>query len=210
MMTDGLTESKEIDGVTEKKETAMLDKEHLTDIGTALTKAVQELVTTAKLKAGDVFVIGCSTSEVRGSRIGTDSATEVGETIIKAATAVLEPLQIALAVQCCEHLNRALVVEKVVAEKHNWPLCNAIPQLHAGGAASMAAYNHFSEPAVVEAIQADAGIDIGDTFIGMHLKRVAVPVRLAVKTIGEAHVTAARVRPKYIGGGRAVYDESLM
>ncbi|MBE6080127.1 MAG: TIGR01440 family protein [Veillonella sp.] len=190
--------------------TSVDEAQLLGPIGDAVTAAVKELVTVAKLEAGDVFVIGCSTSEVRGSRIGTDSATEVGETIIEAATAVLELLNIALAVQCCEHLNRALVVEKSVAVKHNWPICNAVPQLHAGGAASMAAYKHFSEPVVVEAIEADAGIDIGDTFIGMHLKRVAVPVRLAVKAIGEAHVTAARVRPKYIGGGRAVYDESLM
>ena len=196
MVTDGLTEQN--------------DNVQLAAIGEAVTQAVSELVTIAKLQAGNVFVIGCSTSEVRGRRIGTDLATEVGETIIKAATAVLEPLKINLAVQCCEHLNRALVLEKAVAVAHNWPICNAVPQLHAGGAASMAAYKHFKEPVVVERVAADAAIDIGDTLIGMHLKPVAVPVRLAVKTIGEAHVTAGRVRPKYIGGARAVYDEALM
>lgn len=181
--------------------TSVDEAQLLRSIGEAVTAAVKELVTVAKLEAGDLFVIGCSTSEVRGSRIGTDSATDVGETIIKAA-AVLEPLKISLAVQCCEHLNRALVLEKSVANRHNWPICNAVPQLHAGGAASMAAYKHFAAPVVVERVEADAALDIGDTLIGMHLKPVAVPVRLGVKTIGEAHVTAGRVR--------AVYDESLM
>ena len=120
--------------------TSVDEAQLLRSIGEAVTAAVKELVTVAKLEAGDLFVIGCSTSEVRGSRIGTDSATDVGETIIKAAAAVLEPLKISLAVQCCEHLNRALVLEKSVANRHNWPICNAVPQLHAGGAASMAAY----------------------------------------------------------------------
>lgn len=182
----------------------------LTSISEAVTAAVSELVTVARLQAGDVFVMGCSTSEVRGARIGTESTTDVGEAIVAAATAVLEPQGITLAVQCCEHLNRALVLEKAVAMQHNWPICNAVPQLHAGGATAMAAYKHFKEPVVVERVAADAAIDIGDTLIGMHLKPVAVPVRLAVKTIGEAHVTAGRVRPKYIGGARAIYDESLM
>ncbi|WP_238390119.1 TIGR01440 family protein [Veillonella sp. R32] len=187
-----------------------LPKEELAVIKDAVTAAVTELVTVGRLTAGDVLVVGCSTSEVRGARIGTDSTTEVGQTIVAALLHVLQPKQIALAVQCCEHLNRALVVEKAVAKDHGWPICNAVPQLHAGGATSMAAFAQFTKPVVVESIQAEAGLDIGDTFIGMHLRPVVVPVRLQVKQIGEAHVTAARIRPKYIGGARAVYDESLM
>ncbi|WP_251443107.1 TIGR01440 family protein [Veillonella intestinalis] len=187
-----------------------IPNKELVVIKEAVTAAITELIVVSHLTAGDVVVVGCSTSEVRGSRIGTDSAEEVGATIIAALLAVLEPKQIALAVQCCEHLNRALVIEKSVARNRGWAICNAVPQLHAGGAASMAAYNQFEAPVVVEAIEADAGLDIGDTFIGMHLKPVVVPVRLGVKQIGGAHVTAARIRPKYIGGSRAAYDEALM
>lgn len=187
-----------------------LPNEALVAIKEAVTAAVTELVAVGRLSAGHVLVVGCSTSEVRGARIGTDSTTEVGQTIVEALLAVLAPKQIALAVQCCEHLNRALVVEATVAKAHGWPICNAVPQLHAGGAASMAAFAQFKDPVVVETIQAEAGLDIGDTFIGMHLRPVVVPVRLQVKQIGEAHVTAARIRPKYIGGSRAVYDDSLM
>ncbi|MBS4912945.1 MAG: TIGR01440 family protein [Veillonella sp.] len=181
-----------------------------TDLKQAVHTAVTELLQVAKLERGDLLVVGCSTSEIRGSKIGTDSAEEMGTTIVAALQEVLVPAGINLGVQCCEHLNRAVIVEKAVAKAHNWPIGNVIPQLHAGGAASMAAYASFKEPVAVEKVEAEAGLDIGDTFIGMHLKPVVVPVRLSIKSIGEAHLTAARIRPKYIGGPRAVYDESLM
>lgn len=156
------------------------------------------------------MIIGCSTSEVQGKKIGTASGPDIGVAIYEALAAVAKEKGFALAFQCCEHLNRAIVTERSVAERNDLYICNAVPQLHAGGAMATTAFGRMADPVVVEYIKADAGLDIGDTFIGMHLKHVAVPVRLAVKTIGEAHLTAARVRPKYIGGPRAVYDEALM
>ncbi|MDY3973095.1 TIGR01440 family protein [uncultured Veillonella sp.] len=176
----------------------------------AVHTAVTELLNVARLERGDLLVVGCSTSEIRGSKIGTDSAEEMGQTIVAALQEVLVPAGINLGVQCCEHLNRVIIIEKAVAKAHNWPIGNVVPQLHAGGATSMAAWATFKEPVAVEHVEAEAGLDIGDTFIGMHLKPVVVPVRLSIKSIGEAHLTAARIRPKYIGGPRAVYDDALM
>ena len=172
--------------------------------------AVSELCDEAKLKSGDIMVIGCSTSEVCGEKIGTHSAEDVGKTLFDAVMSVLSEKGIFLAAQCCEHTNRALIVEKSCAEKYNLEQVNLSPQLHAGGSFGTAAYNGFSEPCAVDFIKADAGIDIGGTLIGMHLKRVAVPVRLSINKIGEANIICARTRLRFVGGERAVYDHSLM
>ena len=157
------------------------------ELTTQARQAVTELLEAAKLKPGKIFVVGCSSSEMVGARIGKGSSLE--------------------AVQCCEHLNRALVVERAVAESHGFEIVNAIPQLHAGGSFAMTAWANFKDPVLVETIVADAGIDIGGTLIGMHLRRVAIPVRLSIKKIGEANILCARTRPKYIGGARAVYQK---
>ena len=178
------------------------------DIKTQCQTAVKELIDTAKLKKGDIMVVGCSTSEVVGSKIGTNSDPDTAERIFDGIYSILKENGIYLAVQCCEHLNRAIVTERAAL-----PLAeavNVIPQKKAGGSLATVAYHSFKNPIVVEDVKADAGMDIGDTFIGMHLKKVAVPVRLSIKQIGEAHLTCARVRPKFIGGIRAVYDENLL
>ncbi|WP_110112628.1 TIGR01440 family protein [Bacillus sp. CGMCC 1.16541] len=157
---------------------------------------------------GQLMVIGCSTSEVVGERIGTAGTKEVAEMLFRTFTHFQQETGVSLAFQCCEHLNRALVVEKEVAEKRGLEVVSVIPIRKAGGAMATYAYHHFKNPVVVEFIKADAGIDIGDTFIGMHLKHVAVPVRCSIKQIGNAHVTFATTRPKLIGGVRAVYEQS--
>jgi len=178
------------------------------DIKTQCEKAVKELIEFAKLKSGDILVVGCSTSEVVGSKIGTNSDPDTAEQIFDGIYSVLKEKGIFLAVQCCEHLNRAIVTEKQAVPFSE--IVNAIPQKKAGGSLATVAYKSFNQPVVVEEIKADAGMDIGDTFIGMHLKKVAVPVRLSIKEIGNAHLTCARVRPKFVGGSRAVYDENLL
>ena len=170
--------------------------------------AVKELIEITKLKKGDILVVGCSTSEVVGSKIGTNSNIDVAKEIFDGLYAPLKEKGIFLAVQCCEHLNRAIVIESDALP--NAERVNVVPQKKAGGSLATTAYENFSSPIVVEEIKADAGLDIGDTFIGMHLKKVAVPVRLSIKKIGETHLTAARVRPKFIGGVRAVYDQDLL
>ena len=172
-------------------------------------QAVTELLDVAKLKPGKLFVIGCSSSEMVGARIGKGSSLEAAQAAFAGIYPVLQERGIELAVQCCEHLNRALVVERDVAEAHGFEIVNAIPQLHAGGSFAMTAWANFKDPVLVETIVADAGLDIGGTLIGMHLKKVAVPVRLKQNRIGQAIVLAARTRPKFIGGERAIYDESL-
>lgn len=169
--------------------------------------AASALCLSAGLKAGDIVVVGCSTSEVHGCTVGSDSSPAIAEAIFCGLDAVFGPKGIYLAAQCCEHLNRAIVIERAAlpfAER-----VNVVPQPKAGGSFATAAYRHFSEPVVLEEIRADAGLDIGGTLIGMHLKRVAVPLRLPVKKIGEAILLSARTRPRFIGGVRAVYDESL-
>ena len=168
----------------------------------------REILEKTTLTKGNIFVVGCSTSEVVGSKIGTNSDPLVAEKIFDGIYNPLKEKGIYLAVQCCEHLNRAIVIEKdalPIAEP-----VNVIPQKKAGGSLATVAYSKFKNPIVIEEIKADAGMDIGDTFIGMHLKKVAVPVRLSVKQIGEAHLTCARVRPKFIGGIRAIYNEELL
>lgn len=169
--------------------------------------AISEIVEKASLKAGSILVIGCSTSEIVGEKIGTNSAPAVASEVFDALYAYAKERGIYLAVQCCEHLNRAIVIEKEAAP-YAEPV-NVVPQPKAGGSMAAKAYSSFPAPVVVEEIKADAGLDIGSTLIGMHLKKVAVPVRLENNRIGEALVTAARTRPKFIGGERAVYDKNL-
>lgn len=171
--------------------------------------AVTELVETAGLSAGNLFVIGCSSSEIAGHRIGTDSSVEIGQTVFQAIYPVLKAKGIYLAAQCCEHLNRAIILEKEAARKYGLEIVNAVPQPKAGGSFATAAYRGLEHPVAVEEIAAQAGIDIGGTLIGMHLARVAVPVRLSVNKIGDAPILCARTRPKFIGGERAHYDASL-
>ena len=170
-------------------------------------EAAAELCDKAGLKKGQIMVIGCSTSEVCGDRIGSNSNLAMAEAVFDGIYAALNERGIYLAAQCCEHLNRAIVVEREAVPFAD--TVNAVPQPKAGGSFATTAYRRYADPAVLEEIRADAGIDIGDTLIGMHLKRVAVPVRLEHSAIGKAHITAARTRPKFIGGERAVYNEEL-
>ena len=171
-------------------------------------QAAEELCAAAKLKAGQIVVVGCSSSEVDGRRIGTDSDPTVAQAIFDGIYEVLSARGIYLAAQCCEHLNRAIVTERAAVP--GCEIVNVVPQPKAGGSFATAAYHGFRDPVVVEEIQADAGLDIGGTLIGMHLKKVAVPLRLTINHIGEAILLAARTRPRFIGGCRAVYDEALL
>ncbi len=172
------------------------------------TEVIEELVRVAKLPAGALVVVGCSTSEVLGSHPGTHSSPEVAEELFEAIYAALSAKGIYLAAQCCEHLNRAVVLEAEAAA--GLERVNVLPQPKAGGAFATAAYRHFHHPVVVEEVRADAGLDIGAVLIGMNLKRVAVPLRLTRQKIGQAILIAARTRPRFIGGARAVYDEGLL
>ncbi len=168
--------------------------------------AIKELLDVANLKKGDIFVIGCSTSEIIGDKIGTNSAYEIAEAIFEEIYPIITGRGIYIAAQCCEHLNRALVIEQEAAEKYLYePVC-VVPQPKAGGSFATTTYRHLKAPVAVEHIKAAAGIDIGGTLIGMHLKDVAVPVRLSLNKIGYASFLCARTRPKYIGGSRAKYE----
>lgn len=168
-------------------------------------KALETLLETANLKEGQVFIVGCSTSEVAGERIGSAGSMEIAEAIFSGLMPQLRDRGIYLAVQCCEHLNRALLVEQEAQEKYGWEEVTVVPHQKAGGSLATFTYGKLRKPVLVEEIKAHAGMDIGDTFIGMHLKKVAVPVRLDIKSIGHAHLTLARTRPKLIGGERAKY-----
>lgn len=173
--------------------------------------AVKELLETAKLTAGDILVVGCSTSEVLGQKIGTYSSKETAEAIFEGLAPLLREKGVFLAAQCCEHLNRALIMEKQAACQYMLEQVNAVPQPKAGGSFAAVCYERFASPTVVEEIHcAKAGMDIGNTLIGMHLAKVAVPVRLSVQEIGQAHLVCARTRPKFIGGIRAQYDQNLL
>lgn len=176
------------------------------EIKNQTAEAVSELVKAAKLCRGDIMVIGCSSSEVCGSKIGTDSNVDAARAVFEGAYSVLREKGIYLAAQCCEHLNRCVIIEKELARRERLDEVNAVPQKKAGGSFATTAYGEFEDAVAVEEIKADAGIDIGGTLIGMHLKKVAVPVRLKVKKIGEASIICARTRPKFIGGERAVYN----
>lgn len=179
--------------------------EHLDDIARQVRMLIDELLAVAALEPGDALVVGCSTSEVARHRIGSYSNAELGEALCAAVLEALDGSGIYLAAQCCEHLNRALIVERAYAREQRIPPVNAVPQLKAGGAFATAAYAQLEDPVAIEAIEAGAGLDIGDTLIGMHLRPVAVPVRGSVDAIGGAHVTLARTRAKYIGGERTAY-----
>lgn len=171
-----------------------------------LVQALQDLQEQAALKKGQLLVVGCSTSEVIGEKIGTAGTEGVAETIFAALSEFRVRTGVELAFQCCEHLNRALVVEQETAERRGLEQVTVIPVRHAGGAMASYAFHHLNEAVMVEHVRADAGIDIGDTLIGMHIKHVAVPVRSKVKSIGSAHLTIAKTRPKLIGGARAIYE----
>ncbi|MFD1708735.1 TIGR01440 family protein [Siminovitchia sediminis] len=162
------------------------------------------------LSSGQVLVIGCSTSEIAGKKIGTSGTLEAADMLYEELKKFADERNIHLAFQCCEHLNRALVVERETALEKGWEQVTVVPVRSAGGSMATCAYSRMNDPVVVEFIKADAGMDIGDTFIGMHLKHVAVPVRVSQTSIGEAHVTLAATRPKLIGGSRAVYEKQKL
>ncbi|NLA86814.1 MAG: TIGR01440 family protein [Clostridiales bacterium] len=166
-----------------------------------------ELCEAARLKKGQIVVVGCSSSEIAGRKVGSQSSPEIGQAVFDGVYRALKGKGIHLAAQCCEHLNRALIVEREAVKGSD--IVNVVPQPKAGGSFATAAYRSFKDPVAVEEIRADAGLDIGNTLIGMHLKKVAVPLRLKITHIGEAPVNAARTRPRFIGGARAVYDEKL-
>lgn len=183
----------------------MIETGFLTQVRTQVAQAVAELITAAGLQAGQVLVVGCSTSEVAGARIGTAGSEQVAEAVLEPLWEAVAGRGIYLACQCCEHLNRALVVPQAAAERLGWEAVTVVPVPGAGGAFAARALRRMPGAVVVEEIQAHAGLDIGSTLIGMHLRRVAVPVRLSLDMIGQARLTAARTRPKLIGGERAVY-----
>ena len=183
------------------------DRALIAQVEQQTARAARELADTAKLHRGQIVVVGCSTSEVVGHKVGSWSTPEVAEAIFRGLNGVFAPMGIYLAAQCCEHLNRALIVEHEAVP--NAEIVNVLPQPKAGSSFATAAYRAFRQPVALEEIRADAGLDIGGTLIGMHLKKVAVPVRLEQDHIGQAIVLAARTRPKFIGGERAIYDESL-
>lgn len=177
------------------------------DIRSQAQETAKELLERSGIGKGQILVIGCSSSEVCGDKIGSNSNPEVAKAVFDGIYEETNKRGIYLAAQCCEHLNRAIIVEREAVKDYD--IVNVVPQPKAGGSFATAAYQAFSDPVAVEEIRADAGIDIGDTLIGMHLKKVAVPVRLEHHSIGQAHVVAARVRPKFIGGERAHYDDRL-
>lgn len=183
------------------------DKSILEQIQGDAKRIAEELVEAAHLGKGQIVVIGCSTSETLGQKLGSHSVPEAGKAIFEALQGVFAPRGIYIAAQCCEHLNRAIIIEHEAVP--NADIVNVVPQPKAGGSFATACYKAFRNPVAIEHIRADAGLDIGGTLIGMHLKEVAVPLRLSQKTIGQASVIAARTRPKFIGGERAVYDERL-
>ena len=173
-------------------------------------QAATELLEAAHLETGDLFVVGCSSSEITGGRIGKQSSMEAAQAVLEGVLPVLQAQGLSLAAQCCEHLNRAIVVERDVARERGYEIVAAIPQPHAGGSWATCCWQAFSDPVLVEEVRAEAGMDIGGTLIGMHLRRVAVPVRLSLDHIGQAVLLCARTRPKFIGGARAVYGEGEM
>lgn len=170
---------------------------------------VKEFLEQAGLRPGELAVVGCSTSEIAAHGIGSYSSAELGEAVFLAMREVFDQKGIMMAAQCCEHLNRALILEAAAAERFGYEPVNVVPAPKAGGAFATAAWKHMESPVAVERIQAHAGIDIGDTLIGMHLRPVAVPVRIAHPQIGGAHIVCARTRAKYIGGERAHYNDAL-
>lgn len=178
----------------------------LHEIENQARQAVTELLEAARLSAGDIFVVGCSSSEISGGRIGKASSLEAAQAVYRGVAPVLKERGVFLAAQCCEHLNRALIIERACAEKYGYDPVSVRPQPKAGGSFAATAWENFDHPVAVEHIRAHAGLDIGGTLIGMHLRDVAVPVRLTLDHIGAAILLCARTRPKFIGGARACYD----
>lgn len=177
----------------------------LSNIRENAEKAINELIEISAIGKGSILVIGCSSSEMIGGKIGKNSSLDAAKALFDTIYPILSANGIYLAVQCCEHLNRAIIVESECAERYGFEKVCVVPHPHAGGAFATTAYYNFKEPCAVEFIRADAGLDVGGTLIGMHLKHVAVPVRLSVNKIGEANIIAAKTRLKFIGGERAHY-----
>ena len=184
-----------------------MTEEEKKQIARQARQAAVELLAVANLHKGDVFVVGCSSSEIVGGHIGHDSSLEAAQAVYEGIAPVLAERGIWLAAQCCEHLNRALILEREAARAYGWEEVCVVPRPHAGGSWATTCWKRFAHPVAVEAIRAHAGMDVGGTLIGMHLRRVAVPVRLSVDHIGQAILLAARTRPKLIGGERAKYTE---
>ena len=180
---------------------------NLNEIREQAAEAARLLLASAAPAPGALCVIGCSTSEIAGERIGSASNADVARAVMDGLLPVLKAAGVCVAVQGCEHINRALVIERAAAEKYGFEIVTVKPALHAGGACSVAAYERFDDPVMVEHVVAKAGIDIGDTFIGQHIKHVQIPVRVGITEIGGAHVTCVRSRPKLIGGPRAQYPD---
>lgn len=172
--------------------------------------ATRELLKVAKLEKGDVFVVGCSSSEITGKNLGTSSSIETAKAVFSGIYPELKENGIYLASQCCEHLNRAIITERAVAKEQRLQIVNAIPQIKAGGSFATVTYENLENPCAVETIKAQAGMDIGGVLIGMHLQQTAVPVRISLDHIGEAILICARTRAKFVGGVRAVYDDNLL
>lgn len=170
-------------------------------------QATEELLEAAHLETGDIFVVGCSSSEIMGGHIGHDSSMEAAAAVLAGVLPLLQEQGVYLAAQCCEHLNRAIVLEREAAKAYGCQIVAAIPQPHAGGSWATSCWRAFKDPVLVEEVRAAAGMDIGGTLIGMHLRRVAVPVRLSLDHIGQAVLLCARTRPPFIGGARAVYSQ---
>lgn len=182
----------------------------ITMIGEEAYRAAKEILEIADLSEGDLFVVGCSTSEVGGASIGTYSSPDLADVVFGGIYQATQEAGVYLVAQCCEHLNRALIMEKEAARLYGYEVVNVVPQPKAGGSFATAAYKAFEQAVAVEHVKAHAGMDIGDTLIGMHLKDVAVPVRIRTTEIGDAHVVCARTRAKFIGGERAVYDKAML
>ncbi|HJA46850.1 MAG TPA: TIGR01440 family protein [Candidatus Limosilactobacillus excrementigallinarum] len=170
-----------------------------------VTQGVQELLKVANLHAGDTFVLGISTSEVAGVKLSGAPSVDVGRTIVNTLVDILAPRGINLAVEGCAEINRALTVERQVAKQHGWEIVTVYPSVNASGAAQIAAFERFEDPVEVEHITAQAGMDIGDCDIGMHVQAVQIPVRTTIDTVGQAHTRYLRSRPKLVGGQRAKY-----
>lgn len=181
----------------------------LSNIKKQAKQAVTELIEISGIKSGDILVIGCSSSEIMGGDIGKASSMDAAKAVFDGIYPILKGKGIYLAAQCCEHLNRAIIIEQAAAEKFNLEIVNVMPQPKAGGSFATTAWQNMEHPVAVEHIKASAGLDIGNTLIGMHLKEVAVPVRLSINKIGKAPIVCARTRPKFIGGERAHYCEDL-
>lgn len=183
----------------------MADQEKIASIRRDAAAVTREVAEAANLGPRKLLVIGASTSEIAGQHIGTSGTLDIAEALVEGIREVQAELGFQLAFQCCEHLNRALVVERSTLERYNWTEVAAVPIPRAGGSMAAYVYQTMADPCLAETVEAHAGIDIGETLIGMHLRRIAVPYRPAIRYIGEARVNAARTRPKLIGGERAVY-----